>query len=167
MALAATDREGKKRYLGLVVALLTFTADQLCKWYLIHLVDIANHPLKITGFFNLVMVWNRGISFGMLADHGTARVLLLIALTLLIVIILLRWLWQSTRTRLSAGLGLVIGGALGNIIDRALYGAVADFFDFHVWGYHWPAFNIADSAIVLGVAILVWDSMVTPGKKSD
>ena len=115
--------------------------------------------MELTRFFTLVMVWNRGVSFGFLggSDLGPWP---FVALALAIVAGLGVWLWRLRAGPLAAAIGAVIGGAIANVIDRIHYGAVADFFDFHVAGYHWPAFNIADSAIVVGVGVIVLDAFL-------
>lgn len=143
---------------GLGVAALVLATDRISKAWLIDLVQAAGGYIEVTGFFNLVMVWNRGISFGLLPSEGTGR-WLLIAVTAAIVVALVAWLARATERWLALSLGLVIGGATGNIFDRVYYGAVADFFDVHAFGYHWPAFNVADSAIVVGVGMLALDAV--------
>lgn len=143
---------------GVLVALITIALDQLQKWHMLEVVRIAERPpIEVTPFFNLVMVWNTGISFGLFSGHDGAGALFLIALALVIVTVMAVWLWRSADRLLGVAIGLVIGGALGNVIDRVRFGAVADFFDLHFYGYHWPAFNIADSAIFIGVALLLYD----------
>lgn len=147
--------------IGLVVATLALAADQLSKYLLLEVVEYgAKPPMEITPFFNLVMVWNQGVSFGMFAGHN--QPVALIILSFAICGFLLRWLSKSPGWSVSVALGLVIGGALGNVVDRARFGAVADFFDFHAFGYHWPAFNIADSTIFIGVVVLCWHSILSP-----
>ena len=118
--------------------------------------------VDIWPFFNVVMVWNRGVTFGLLDDTPFWGQWAFIGLSLAIVAILLLWLHRSKTRWQAAALGLIIGGALGNVIDRVHYGAVADFLDFHVGSYHWPAFNIADSAITLGVAMMFFDALFGP-----
>lgn len=144
--------------LCLAPAVASFLADQLSKYYWLEIAHIgAVSPINMTPFFNLVMVWNRGISFGMFSGHDATYGL--IALSLTIVGLLLWWVRDlQTRNEILA-VGLIIGGAMGNVIDRLRFGAVADFFDFHLLGYHWPAFNIADSCIFIGVVLLCWESM--------
>ncbi|MGQ0526515.1 MAG: signal peptidase II [Alphaproteobacteria bacterium] len=111
--------------------------------------------IEILPFFNLVMVWNKGISFGLFNHDTDYGPLILGIMTLLIVGFFTWWLMKKNHPLQSAGIILVIGGALGNLIDRVRFGAVIDFLDFHVSGYHWPAFNIADSCICAGVALLL------------
>lgn len=150
---------------GLLALGLTLLGDQASKEAMIGMLNLPEAPRTVTPFFNLVMVWNHGISFGMLADDGEWRRIKLIGLAALITSVMGVWLWQAQRRLTAIALGMVIGGAIGNIIDRIRYGAVADFLDFHAFGYHWPAFNLADSAICIGVAILLFESMVC-GKTS-
>jgi len=143
---------------GLIVAILSVAIDQVFK---INMVDyMASYPygIEVTSFFRLVMVWNSGVSFGMFSGGETTR-LFLIGISSIISVILLIWMYRSERRFLSTGIGLVLGGAIGNIIDRIHYGRVADFFDFDLYIMRWPAFNIADIAIVCGVAILLVDSL--------
>src|SRR5437868_11829956 len=107
-----------------------------------------HHLITLAPFFNLVMVQNTGISFGVFSGPHTLpmQALILTGFSLVISVILLIWLYNNTSRLVACALGAVIGGALGNVIDRLYYGAVADFFDFHIDIYHWPAFNVADSA---------------------
>lgn len=138
----------------LLTATLTLIADQLSKWWLLDLLHTQQHPfIEVAPFFNLVMVWNRGVSFGLLS--GANARWFLIVVSLVIVVLLLRWDRERPSQLHHLGTGLICGGAIGNVIDRLRFGAVADFFDVHLAGFHWPAFNIADSAIVVGVALLL------------
>ncbi len=148
------------RLLGFIIALVILVADQLSKAPLLALMQQHPGGIEVTGFFNLVMVWNRGVSFGLFSDADDGRRWLLIAVTSGITLWLLLWLWRGPVRLVAISLGLVIGGALGNILDRLRFGAVADFFDFHIAGWHWPAFNIADCAIVVGVCLLMLDSFL-------
>ena len=145
---------------ALTLSVVIVILDQASKAWLIGWVQDQGGWQQITGFFNLVMVWNRGISFGMLQSGDTGR-WLLVLFSSLVCLGLGFWLRRQSRRWPSYALGAVIGGALGHIIDRVWRGAVADFFDFHLLGYHWPAFNIADSAITIGVAMLLYDSFHT------
>lgn len=143
---------------GIATAFIALTLDQLSKWYLLSVIDMNNRAtIEVTPFFNLAMVWNYGISFGMFSKHN--QPVPLIILSLAICAILLHWMSKPNPAWMRAAIGLVIGGALGNVADRLRLGAVADFFDFHLLGYHWPAFNIADACIFIGVVLLCIDSM--------
>lgn len=144
--------------LGLPLALAVLAVDQLSKLWLLGLVG-PYEAIRLLPFFNLVMVWNTGVSFGMLggAELGPWP---FVALSALITAGLLVWLWRLEGRLLAAAVGAVIGGAVGNMVDRVVYGAVADFFDFHLMGYHWPAFNVADAAIVVGVALIILEAFL-------
>lgn len=112
--------------------------------------------LVVTSFFNLVLVFNPGASFSFLADAGGWQKWFFVALALVVSAWLLVMLRQHASERLlPLALALILGGALGNVIDRLRFGAVVDFLDFHLAGYHWPAFNVADSAITAGVALML------------
>ena len=143
----------------LVLAALVAALDQATKWFI--LLGVMNPPrvIEVTPFFNLVLAYNTGIAFSMGATGTRTSSYLFGALAVAIVIGLLFWLRTQTRTIVHVAGGLVIGGAIGNIIDRFIHPGVVDFLDFHWAGYHWPAFNLADSAIVVGVAILVFDGL--------
>jgi signal peptidase II len=133
-------------------------ADQLTK----HLVLwdlVMGQPLEITPFFDLVLVWNQGVSFGLLNGAGGSSPWWLIGLAGAIAALLIAWLWRETRALPQAALWLVLAGALGNVADRLRFGAVVDFLDFHLGGLHWPAFNVADSAIVIGAGLLLIDGL--------
>jgi signal peptidase II len=151
--------------IGLLVALLSLLLDQGSKWVMLSVVDIANRSaIEVTGFFDLVMVWNYGISFGLFSDGKSPFIF--IGVSAVIMAILLNWLIKTPSLFIASALGLILGGAAGNVIDRLRFGAVADFFDFHLGIYHWPAFNIADSCIFIGVVLLFADSMFKPAQKS-
>jgi len=139
-----------------VVALIA--VDQALKRVMLGLVFDPPEIVSVTSFFNLVPVWNRGISFGLFGGAETSR-WILVALALVIVAMLLVWLARSGQGLVRFALLLVIGGALSNVIDRVIYGAVVDFIDIHGFGWHWPAFNIADMAIVVGTAMLLYDGL--------
>ena len=151
--------------LGLVVALVVLVLDQLTKWAALDLLDLPTRPIMVTPFFNLVMVWNRGVSFGMLDGIGELTPWVLSGLSLGVVIGLLFWLKQSAHPLIAVGLGMVIGGAFGNVIDRLRYGAVVDFLDLHVAGYHWPAFNVADAGICVGAGLILVDGLLAPRRQ--
>lgn len=111
--------------------------------------------IEVLPFFNIVMVWNQGVSFGMFNTPSEYGPLILSALSSVIAVVFLVWLFRSTSRLQSIAIAIVISGAIGNIIDRLRFGAVADFLDVHAFGYHWPAFNVADSCIVIGVFLLM------------
>jgi len=152
--------------LGLIVALISVSIDQASKIYLVDYMVAYPYGIDVTSFFRLVMVWNSGVSFGMFAGGETTR-WVLVALSIVISVVLLFMMIKATRKFLSFGLGLVLGGAVGNIVDRIHYGRVADFFDFDLIIMRWPAFNIADISIVCGVAILLVDSLFFDEKSSN
>jgi signal peptidase II len=157
---------GPQTPLGLYVAAIALIADQVTKAWMLYGYDIgAKGVVTVTPFFDLVLVWNRGVSYGLLpqdSDFGRwALVLFAFAAALALVI----WLARVTSPLAAAAMGLVIGGAVGNAIDRILYGAVADFFSFHAYGYQWYIFNIADVAIVAGVIGLLYESVFGGHKK--
>ena len=145
------------RPLGLTLAVAALIIDQWNKFSFIELMASRNFvPMEVASFFNLVMAWNKGVSFSMFAEYDARLPLAFMALA--VAAVMLFWMWKEADKLTAAGLGLIIGGAVGNAIDRFNYGAVADFFDFHISGYHWPAFNFADSFIFIGVAFLLWRS---------
>jgi signal peptidase II len=143
---------------GLGIALVTVVLDQLTKWIALTTLE---EPIVVTPFFNLVLVWNRGVSFGMFNSGGAFAPWLLSGLALAVVIGLGVWLRRTDQLLTGLGLGLVIGGAVANVIDRIRFGAVVDFLDFHLAGYHWPAFNVADAAICVGAALMLADGLLT------
>lgn len=155
---AATLTRRQALTVGFAVAALVLVFDQLTKWWIVGRVMDPPRAIEVTPFFNLVMVWNRGITFGLFGDAHWGR-WAFAALALAIVVVLITWLVRADRRWVAAALGLIIGGAIGNVIDRIRWGAVADFLDFHVAGWHWPAFNVADSAIVVGVGLLLLEAL--------
>lgn len=151
---------------GLLIAGSIIVLDQLSKWWIVESVMDPPRTIAVVPFFNIVMVWNRGASFGLFNSGSPWVSWLLSAFAIAVAGGLVFWLRRITDRWTATALGLIIGGALGNVIDRLRFGAVADFFDFYVGAYHWPAFNIADSAITVGVAILLIDSLIgrRPGR---
>lgn len=149
-----------KAWPWLVLAALVTLADQLTKgWVAAYLGNGESEA--VTGFFNLVLVHNSGAAFSFLANAGGWQHWLFLALALAVSVWIMTMLCrQDTGRRLSLALALILGGALGNVIDRLNQGAVVDFLDFHWGGYHWPAFNLADSAIMLGAALMVFDQLL-------
>ena len=138
--------------------------DQVTKWWIINYIMQPIKILPITPFFNIVLTWNSGISFGIFSNQGSFSVIILSTLATLIVFFLAVWLMKAENKKLIIGLICIIGGAIGNIIDRVYHGAVIDFLDFHIKSYHWPAFNVADSCIFIGATLIILDSLF-PDKK--
>ena len=152
---------------GLIAALVALIADQASKLWLLHVFDIGRRgAVSVTPFFDVVLAWNTGISYGWFQQDGPIGAAVLLGFKVIAVIALAIWMAHSKTRLATIGLGLIIGGAIGNAIDRAAYGAVVDFALFHVqWGgktLNWYVFNIADAAIVVGVAALLYDSFRRP-----
>lgn len=150
--------------LGLIVAALVAIADQLTKAWVLSFFAArppGTPPIDMVApFFNLVLTANRGMSFGLFNDNATANTAVFTSLAAVIVLGLVIWLWRAESVQLKVGIGLVIGGAIGNVADRLIRGAVVDFLDFHLGEWHWFAFNLADAAICVGVAALLIDGLL-------
>ena len=146
--------------------LILIFLDQVTKWWIINYIMQPIKILPITPFFNIVLTWNSGISFGIFSNQGSFSVIILSTLATLIVFFLAVWLMKAVNKKLIIGLICIIGGAIGNIIDRVYHGAVIDFLDFHIKSYHWPAFNVADSCIFIGATLIILDSLF-PDKKEE
>lgn len=167
-----------KKY-GFALIAFILIADQLSKWAVLEFIlkpainpafpqigfiDWISQPIprlpftaiEVLPFFNWVMVWNDGVSFGMMSNFGPWP---LIAVAMAISAIFMVWMWRAYSWPQLIASAMIVGGALGNIIDRLRFGAVADFLDFHAFGWHFPAFNLADSCITLGIALLLFDSV--------
>ena len=141
---------------GLIAAVAVLVLDQATKLWLLFVFDIARRgAVKVTPFFDLVLAWNTGISYGWFQTESMAGQAILLAIKAIAVIVLGVWMARAQTRTAALAVGLIIGGALGNAIDRLRFGAVADFLDFHWQGYHWPAFNLADSSISVGIVLLV------------
>ncbi len=141
-----------------LVALVAIGIDQAVKWYFLSVLGFGNEgyePITVTSFLKFVMVWNYGISFGMLAHPGTYVPWFLKAVAVAICSVVAWLAYKSEYRWEQVSYGLIIGGAAGNVIDRTRFGAVADFFYFHIGEHYWPAFNIADASIFCGVALLL------------
>lgn len=162
----------------IAIALFIVIADQLSKWAVMEHILRPLHAIKqepmglmawladaperlpflgidVTSFFNFVVVWNQGVSFGLFSNDTDIGPYILIGLSFIIIICFGVWAFRTNVLANHIGIALVIGGAIGNVIDRFRFGAVFDFLDLHFFGHHWPAFNIADSAICIGVFILM------------
>jgi signal peptidase II len=150
----------------LALSALIVVADQLTKFAAVHTLG-AGKAVAVTPFFNLVLVYNSGAAFSILSDAAGWQRALFIAIAVVASIWIVFLLRRYHHQRLFAlALSLVLAGAVGNLIDRILVGAVIDFLDFHAFGYHWPAFNVADSAITCGAALLIWDAL-RPRRKDE
>lgn len=179
--LPGVDHRGM-RVACLVIAVILVVADQVSKRALLGLMEVRNcqpvgglphfcDPVELTSFFNLVMVWNRGVSFGMFSGSAWSGPALLGAINLVVAVGLIVWMMRAGGRLLPLSLACVVAGAIGNAIDRFVWGAVADFFDVYASGglgdwligavgtAHWPAFNVADIAISVGVIGLIADSL--------
>lgn len=154
--------------LGALVAVATLAADQANKLWLIFVYGIeARQPLQLTPFFDVIFAKNTGISYSLLRAQSEWQRYALLLSTLTVAIFLAVWLWRSRTRIVGCGLGLIVGGALGNAYDRLVYGFVADFYHFHVGSFSWYVFNLADVAIVAGVGLLLYDSIFPTGKTLD
>jgi signal peptidase II len=147
--------------LGLATAAVTLVLDQATKLYFIDLLVTRGLGfVDVLPNFRLYRVWNYGVSFGMFNTDASVGRWLFVVVALAIVVALLTWLRRASSRLVAVSLGLVIGGALGNIVDRVTYGAVFDFLDVYVGEWHWPAFNLADSGITIGVILLLADGLL-------
>jgi signal peptidase II len=150
---------------GLAVAAIACVLDQVSKVYLLSVFDLAaNGPVRLGPFFDFVLTRNTGISYGLFQTQGPVGQWVLLAFKAVAVLLLWLWLAQATDRHTALSLGLIVGGAVGNAIDRLAYGWVADFVFFHIstpnWRFNWYVFNLADVAIVAGVIGLLYESLV-------
>jgi signal peptidase II len=146
---------------GLATAAAVTALDQLTKAAVLAFFAgrILGEHEAITSFFNLALTYNRGISFGLFNGVAGVNAFVFSLAAAAIVGVLVYWLSRASTRLLAVAIGLIIGGAVGNVIDRIRLGAVVDFLDFHIGSLHWPAFNLADSAICIGVAAMLMDSL--------
>lgn len=171
---------------GIAMIFIVIAFDQLSKWVVTELVmksskeqslsffewlsTIPDKPeymsYEILPFYNIVMVWNYGVSFGMFNNQSQENAFILVGIAAVIAFVLILWMLRASHKYVAMALALAIGGAFGNIIDRVRFGAVADFIDIHAYGYHWPAFNVADSAIVVGIGYVIIHSLFFEKKPS-
>jgi signal peptidase II len=148
---------------GLGIAALCLVLDQASKLALIYGTDLRlTYPWPVLSFFDLTVVWNYGISYGLFQQEGDLGRWALVALKLGAAVLLTYWLRKSVSRLEAAGVGLIIGGAIGNAIDRVVHGAVFDFAHFHVGSFSWYVFNVADAGIVLGVGVMLLAQLVYP-----
>lgn len=146
----------------ILIVCAIFVADQATKHLVLYGLDFISFAegtkrIEVLPFFDLVLVWNRGISYGLLQAGSDFERWLLVMVSVGLTLVLAWWRTQVTEPRLALAIAMIIGGALGNLVDRVVYGAVADFVLLHAFGYNWYVFNVADTAIVLGVALMAWD----------
>jgi signal peptidase II len=148
---------GPLSFTGLLFAVPTFALDQLSKWWILNIVQLnEQYPRQITPFLDLALAWNKGVSYSLLTSNSQEP---LIALSLALSVMLVFWLAKAKTGLAALGLGLILGGALGNALDRIMHGAVVDFVLLH-WGtWSWYIFNIADVGIVAGVGLLIYDNL--------
>lgn len=149
--------------LGVLTALAVLVADQASKWWILEVVRLPEvRDIALLPFLNLTMVWNRGVTFGLLAGEGAWNQAILAAVAVVVVVLLARWMARAESRFVAVALGAVAGGAIGNVIDRLRFGAVVDFVHLHIAGWSWYVFNVSDAAIVCGVVALVGDALLRP-----
>ena len=173
----ATSRIAGIPKLGVLVAVVGLLVDQLTKYIMVERVmrpeGVVETPyftdqvIAVLPVFNLRLSWNAGISFSLFNSGETATTLLLLAVQIGVTLMLLWWMRQNDRPWLQVASGLIIGGALGNIVDRALYGAVADFLDFYWGSWRFPTFNVADTCISVGAALWLLDAVLARPHDTD
>lgn len=152
--------------IGIGIAVLGIFFDLVTKALVFDRLLPEGGGVEIFPFFNIVHAWNTGVSFSLFADGPEVTRWVLVAVAVIIAVALFFWLRSVERRFLAAAIGFIIGGAIGNVYDRIVYGAVRDFLDVHAAGYHWPAFNVADSCITVGVVMVLIDSFLGSGRKS-
>jgi len=149
--------------LGLSLSLAVLALDQATKWWVLEVIRLPEvGQVSVLPFMNLTMVWNRGVTFGLLAGNAWWHPYALAAVAAAVAALLVAWLARAEDRWTAIALGLVLGGAGGNVIDRLRFGAVVDFVDLHAYGWHWYVFNLADSAIVCGVGLLLAHALMRP-----
>lgn len=157
---AAPRRGGASLRIGVLVAAVVFVVDLASKlWVLDGLALEATGPIRLTPWLDFVLVWNRGISYGLFQQESDLGRWLLVGVTIVATIALTVWMARTTSRLSAVALGLVVGGAVGNGVDRVVYGAVVDFVHFHVADFSWYVFNVADAAIVAGAALIVLEAV--------
>ncbi len=164
-----SERPHAMRRLYFLAALIVLLLDRLTKWLVSDRIQLHESIPVIPGFFRLTHVQNRGAAFGLFADSPSEwKVAILVAFSLIALIVVSALLWRNSHALSMTGtaLALILGGAVGNLWDRVLAGHVVDFLDFYVGTYHWPAFNVADSAIVIGALLLVGEILFKPAMDS-
>jgi signal peptidase II len=153
--------------LGLLAAFAVLVVDQASKWWILEKIQLREGvPIVVLPVLNLTMVWNRGVTFGLLNGFGQWSYLALAAVALAVVAALGVWLRRAERPLVATALGAIAGGAVSNVVDRLRFGAVVDFIQAHVGDWSWYVFNLADAAIVCGVTALVLESVLPRPRKS-
>lgn len=156
----AAEPRSRLPLIAYALALAVIVADQISKWWMLGVYDLPTRgSVEILPIFSLSMVWNRGVSFGLLSGQADIARWMLVVFSLVVAAALVWWARKADRLITAAALGLIIGGAVGNAIDRARFGAVVDFLDFTGLGFPW-VFNVADSAISVGVALLLLEGLI-------
>jgi signal peptidase II len=154
--MSASARRHRYTWLGLAVAIAVLAADQASKCWILYVLRLPElRQVRLLPVLDLTMVWNRGVTFGLLNGLGAWSSAVLAALALCVVAALGWWMHRAESRLTAIALGAIAGGAVGNVIDRARFGAVVDFIRAHIGVWSWPVFNLADSAIVCGVAALI------------
>ena len=143
---------------GLLLSAITVVLDQFTKALVLAFLE-PYQAVEWAPFLSCVLVFNTGVSFGLFAGETAILRWVLIGLALAVSVLLTSWLYKEKRLRVASALGLILGGAIGNVVDRIFRHAVVDFLDLHIGGWHWPAFNLADSAITVGVGLYVFTSL--------
>ena len=153
--------------LGLSIACFVVIADQFSKYYILHYFLGLNSYITFGDYFNVVRAWNTGVSFSMFNDYGNIGAYALSGIAIAVVLALLNWLRTEKSRLVQVALGMIMGGAIGNVIDRLRFGAVFDFLDFHIGDSHWPAFNVADSFICIGAGLVILSAIVVKVSKKE
>lgn len=146
--------------LGLIIAGFVIVADQLSKYYILHHFLGLNSYIAFGDYFNVVRAWNTGVSFSMFNNYGNVGAYVLSGVALAVVLVLFKWLKTEKSKFIQVALGMIMGGAIGNVIDRLRLGAVFDFLDVHIGDSHWPAFNVADSFICIGAGMIILSAVI-------
>jgi signal peptidase II len=164
--LSLSSLKGPKTMFGVVTAVAALLLDQGHKTWMLHVYNIGKrHKVEITSYFDLVLAWNTGVSYGLFRQETAAGRVGLALFAVVAAVFIAVWLAQSTSALSALSLGLIMGGGLGNALDRLIYGAVADFFSLHWGGFNWYVFNVADIAIVAGIIGLVYDLLMGGHKR--
>jgi signal peptidase II len=158
---ARRSTRNRRTALGVAAGIVVLAADQASKWWILHGLDLPRlRQVVLLPVLNLTMVWNHGVTFGLLTGTGPWNAFILAGVALAVVVALGVWLRRAETLLAGIALGAIAGGAVGNIVDRLRFGAVVDFIDAHIGDWHWYVFNVSDAAIVCGVATLVLESLI-------